>query len=155
MPMLMYCIFYGIRYTGKEGMKTVLFICTHNSARSQMAEGWLRHLGGKAYSVHSAGTEKTSVRPEAIAVMKEAGVDITWQTSKDLPRYLDKPIDEVITVCDAARDNGPVFPNAKNKRHWSFPDPTQVTGTQEEILDQYRKIRDGIKERIEKELLNT
>ena len=136
-------------------MKEVLFLCTHNSARSQMAEGWLRNLAGDSFTVYSAGTEKTFVRPQAIQVMNEVGVDISEQTSKTLNQYLGKELDEVITVCDNANESCPIFPHAKNRRHWSFPDPSKATGTQEQVLFVYRQVRDAIKDKIETELLTT
>lgn len=131
----------------------VLFICTHNSARSQMAEGWLRHLGGDRFDAYSAGTESTAVRPQAIQVMAEVGVDIAGQQSKTLERYLDQPWDVVITVCDQARESCPFFPNGKNQLHWSFPDPSQATGSEDEVLRVYREVRDAIKQRIAAGLL--
>ena len=102
----------------------VLFLCTHNSARSQVAEGLLRHLGGDQFEVYSAGTEATQVRPLAIRAMAELGIDISGQQSKTLDRYLGEPFDEVITVCDAAAEACPIFPGARRRRHWSFPDPS-------------------------------
>src|SRR5438270_7156971 len=131
----------------------VLFICTHNSARSQMAEGLLRHLGGERFEVFSAGTEATLVRPLAIKAMAELGIDILGQQSKTLARYLGKPFDEVITVCDTAAEACPIFPGAAQRRHWSFPDPSQATGSEEEQLAVYRRVRDAIRARIEAELL--
>jgi arsenate reductase (thioredoxin) len=132
----------------------VLFLCTHNSARSQMAEGLLRHLGGDQFEVYSAGTEATQVRPLAIRAMAELGIDISGQQSKTLDRYLGEPFDEVITVCDAAAEACPIFPGARRRRHWSFPDPSQASGSEEEQLAVYRSIRDAIRERIESELLS-
>lgn len=132
----------------------VLFLCTHNSARSQMAEGLLRYLGGEQFEVYSAGTEATQVRPLAIRAMAELGIDISGQHSKRLSRYLGKPFDEVITVCDAAAEACPVFPGARQQRHWSFPDPSQARGSEEEQLIVYRSVRDAIRERIEAELLS-
>ena len=131
----------------------ILFLCTHNSARSQMAEGWLRSLGGDRFEAYSAGTEATQVRPLAIKVMAEQGIDISQQLSKTLAQYLHEPFDEVITVCDAAAEACPIFPGAKHRRHWSFPDPSQATGSQEEQLAVYRQVRDAIRTRIEAELL--
>jgi arsenate reductase (thioredoxin) len=131
----------------------VLFLCTHNSARSQMAEGLLRHLARHRFEVHSAGTEATSVKPEAIAAMDEIGADLSGQESKTLERYLGEPFEYVITVCDAANEACPVFPGAKNRLHWSFEDPSQATGTEEERLRLFRRVRDEIRERIEGELL--
>ncbi|MDP9374298.1 MAG: arsenate reductase ArsC [Chloroflexota bacterium] len=133
--------------------RRVLFLCTHNSARSQMAEGLLRHFGGDRFEAFSAGTEATRVRPLAIRVMAELGVDITAQESKTLERYLREPFDEVITVCDAANGSCPVFPGAAKRRHWSFDDPSKAAGTEEEQLAVYRRVRDQIRGRIERELL--
>jgi arsenate reductase len=131
----------------------VLFICTHNSARSQMAEGLLRRLGGERFEVFSAGTEATHVRPLAIRAMAEIGIDISGQQSKTLDRYLGEPFDDVITVCDAANETCPIFPGAKQRRHWSFEDPSKATGSEDEQLAVYRRVRDEIRVRIEKELL--
>ena len=106
----------------------VLILCTHNSARSQMAEGFLRHLAGDRFEVASAGTEKTGVRPEAIAAMQKWGIDIRRHESKSLERFLDEPWDYVVTVCDAANESCPVFLGARHRLHWSFPDPSAVVG---------------------------
>jgi arsenate reductase len=133
--------------------RRVLFICTHNSARSQMAEGLLRRLGGERFEVFSAGTEATHVRPLAIQVMAEIGIDISKQESKTLERYLQQPFDEVITVCDTAAETCPIFPGAAHRRHWSFPDPSKATGSEAEQLAIYRNVRDAIRVRIEQELL--
>jgi arsenate reductase len=126
----------------------VLFICTHNSARSQMAEGFLRHIAGDRYDVYSAGTEATHVRPEAIAVMGEIGIDISGQESKTLQRYLAEPWDYVITVCDDANESCPVFPGTADRSHWSFPDPSKATGNDEQRLQVYRDVRDEVLLRI-------
>ncbi|GHO95096.1 ArsC family transcriptional regulator [Reticulibacter mediterranei] len=134
--------------------RRVLFLCTHNSARSQMAEGSLRYLGGEQFETHSAGTEATHVRPLAIEVMSELGIDIAGQTSKTLDRYLSEPFDEVITVCDAAAETCPFFPEARHRRHWSFSDPSQAKGSEEEQRAVYRQVRDAIRTRIETELLS-
>ena len=131
----------------------VLFLCTRNSARSQMAEGLLRHLAGDRFEVYSAGTEATFVRPEAIAAMAELGVDISGQESETLDRYLDEPFDHVVTVCDDANEACPFFPGAKNRLHWSFRDPSRATGSDEERLGVFREVRDEILDRIEKELV--
>ena len=122
----------------------VLFLCTHNSARSQMAEGLLRHLAGDRFEASSAGTEATRVRPEAVAVMNELGIDISGQESKTLDRYLGEPFDYVVTVCDAANEACPVFPGAKNRLHWSLPDPSAAGGADEERLETFRSVRDQI-----------
>src|SRR5947209_467972 len=131
----------------------VLFICTHNSARSQMAEALLRRLGGDRFEAYSAGTEATRVRPLAIKAMQELGIDITGQQSKTLERYLDQPFDKVITVCDQANEVCPVFFGARERLHWSFPDPSKATGSEDDQLAVYREVRDAIRERIERELL--
>jgi len=132
----------------------ILFLCTHNSARSQMAEGLLRHLGGERFAAFSAGTEATHVRPLAIAAMAELEIDLAGQESKTLDRYLGESFDAVITVCDQAAEACPVFPGAKRRLHWSFPDPSKATGTPEEQLAVYRQVRDDIQAHIERELLS-
>ena len=134
-------------------MQRVLFLCTHNSARSQMAEGWLRHLGGERFEVHSAGTEETHVRPLAVQAMAEVGVDISGHRSKTLERYVTEPWDDVITVCDDANEACPFFPGGKRRLHWSFPDPSRAAGSGDEQLAVYRRVRDAIRERIARELL--
>src|SRR5919201_2186308 len=131
----------------------VLFICTHNSARSQMAEGLLRHLAGDRFEAFSAGTEATLVRPLAIKAMAELGIDISGQESKTLERYLQEPFDAVITVCDQANEACPTFYGARERLHWSFPDPSKATGTEDEQLAVYLAVRDAIRARIERELI--
>ena len=133
--------------------KRVLFLCTHNSARSQMAEGLLRNLAADRFEVFSAGTEATRVRPEAISVMAEIGVNISSQASETLERYLGATLDLVITVCDDANEACPVFPGATERLHWSFPDPSKATGGYEERLHTFRNVRDEIQARIESELV--
>jgi arsenate reductase len=135
------------------GRSRVLFLCTHNSARSQMAEGLLRTMGGDRFEAHSAGTEATAVRPLAIAAMHELGIDISTQTSKALEGYVDQRFDHVITVCDDANESCPVFPNAAHRLHWALPDPSKATGTEEQRLAVYREVRDALRARIEAELL--
>jgi arsenate reductase (thioredoxin) len=132
----------------------VLFLCTHNSARSQMAEGLVRSLAGNRFEAFSAGTEATLVRPLAIKVMAELGIDISGQQSKTLDRYLNEPFDVVITVCDEANEVCPVFLGAKKRWHWSLTDPSKATGTEDEQLAVYRRVRDKLQARIEHELLN-
>jgi arsenate reductase len=129
-------------------------LCTHNSARSQMAEGMLRNLAEGRFEVHSAGTEATRLRPQAMKVMDEIGIDISGQESKTLDRYLGDPFDYVITVCDEANEACPFFPGAKNRLHWSFEDPSQATGSEDERLAVFRRVRDEIRERIEREIVN-
>ena len=130
-----------------------LFLCTHNSARSQMAEGLLRHLAGDRFEAYSAGTEATGIRPLAVRAMAEIGIDLSGQESKTLDRYLNESFDYVVTVCDEANEACPVFPGAKRRLHWSFEDPSQATGDEEERLNAFRSARDGLRERIERELL--
>jgi arsenate reductase len=131
----------------------VLFLCTHNSARSQMAEGMLRHLGGERFEVHSAGTEATHVRPLAIRAMDEIGIDISGQESKTLERYLEESFDYVITVCDDANEACPFFPGAANRLHWFFEDPSRARGSEEEQSAVFRSVRDRIKDRVQAELV--
>jgi arsenate reductase len=131
----------------------VLFLCTHNSARSQMAEALLREAAGDRFEAYSAGTEATAVRPLAIRAMNELGIDISKQTSKTLDPYVDQRFDHVITVCDDANESCPIFPNAAHRVHWSLPDPSKATGTEEQQLAVYRKVRDDLRGRIEAELL--
>ena len=131
----------------------VLFLCTHNSARSQIAEGLLRHLAGDRFEAHSAGTEATHVRPLAIRAMNEIGVNISEQESKTLERYLGEPFDYVITVCDDAKEACPFFPGAKNRLHWSLPDPSAAEGSEEERLAVFRSVRDQLRDRVQTELV--
>lgn len=129
-------------------MVRVLFLCTHNSARSQMAEGLLRSLGGAQFESFSAGTEATHVRPLAIKAMAELGVDISRQRSKVLTEYLQQPFDYVVTVCDQANESCPVFPGAAQRLHWSFPDPSRAMGDEAAQLVTYREVRDAIAGRL-------
>lgn len=126
----------------------VLFVCTHNSARSQMAEAFLRFHGGDRFEAFSAGTEATAVRPEAITVMNELGIDISGQRSKTFERFLGEPFEWVITVCDTARQACPVFPGAEHGAHWGFDDPAEAEGTDEERLAVFRRVRDEINARV-------
>jgi arsenate reductase len=136
-----------------EDRRRVLFLCTHNSARSQMAEGLLRHLAGDRFEAYSAGTEATQVRPLAIRAMAELGIDISQQRSKTLERYLSEPFDLVVTVCDRANESCPILPGTKQRLHWSFPDPSGASGTEDEQLAVYRQVRDAIHARITRDLL--
>jgi arsenate reductase (thioredoxin) len=136
------------------GKARVLFLCTHNSARSQMAEGLLRHLAGDRFEAMSAGTEVTPVRPLAIRAMEEIGIDISKQESKSLERYLQEPFDYVITVCDDANETCPFFPGASTRLHWSFEDPSKAEGSEEERLETFRRVRDKINDRVQAELVN-
>ena len=133
-------------------MTRVLFLCTHNSARSQMAEGMLRAWGGDRYEVASAGTEATVVRPLAIQAMAEIGIDIAGHSSKASSAFAGEWFDYAITVCaDGAAC--PYFPTARHQVHWSFDDPSAATGTDEDRLAVFRRVRDEIAGRIRAELL--
>lgn len=126
----------------------VLFLCTGNSCRSQMAEGFLRTLGGKRCEAFSAGVASTAINPLAIKVMDEVGIDITGQVSQSADEFLDEEADYVITVCDNARTTCPVYPGEYKKIHWLLSDPADATGTQEERLDVFRKTRDKIRKNV-------
>jgi arsenate reductase (thioredoxin) len=128
--------------------KRILVLCTGNSARSQMGEGLFRAEGGAGVDVFSAGTVPSFVRPEAIAVLKEIGIDISGQRSKPVAEFAGQSFDFVITVCDNARDNCPVFPGAAQRLHWSLEDPAAVKGSEADRLDAFRRIRDQIHERV-------
>jgi arsenate reductase len=128
--------------------KKVLILCTGNSARSQMAEGLFRQEAGGRYEVFSAGTRPTEVRPEAIAVMREIGIDISGHRSKSLDEFTGKTLDLVITVCDNANEICPVFPGAVKRLHWPFDDPAAVAGSEEQRKAAFRTIRDQIHARI-------
>src|SRR5829696_96265 len=130
----------------------VLFLCTHNFARSQMREGMLRHLAGDRFEAMSAGTEATHVRPLAVRVMDEVGIDVSGQGSKTLERYLGQPLDYVITVCDEANEACPFFPGTRQRLHWSLPDPAAAEGTEEERLEVFRLVRDLLRGHIKEEL---
>ncbi len=126
----------------------VLILCTANSARSQMAEGLLRHLGGAQYDVSSAGAKPSVVNPLAIAAMDERGIDIRQQWSKNLDIYLDQPFDYVITVCDNAAEACPLFPGPAQRIHWGFPDPAAATGDDAARLASFRQVRDAIERQL-------
>lgn len=126
----------------------VLFLCTGNSVRSQMAEGLLRSLGGADFDVFSGGTDPKGLSPLAVEVMRETGIDISGQESKALDRYLDQSFDYIITVCDRARDNCPTFPGDNERIHWGFDDPAAATGTREQQLAVFRRVRNELSERL-------
>ncbi|HRK55353.1 MAG TPA: arsenate reductase ArsC [Cyclobacteriaceae bacterium] len=126
-------------------MLTVLVLCTGNSCRSQMAEGYLRHLSKGKITVYSAGIEVHGVNPMAIEVMKEDGIDISRHTSNHIDEYKSIPFDLILTVCDHAKENCPYFPSKATRLHKNFPDPAKVTGTGPEIMDAFRATRDQIK----------
>jgi arsenate reductase (thioredoxin) len=131
-----------------ENKLRVLILCTGNSARSQMAEGLLRRLGGIGYEVFSAGTKPVGVSPLAIEAMREKGIDISKQRSKSVAEFAGQKFATVITVCDNAAEECPVFPGAPLRVHWSLPDPAAASGTQEEKLGAFRKVRDELERRI-------
>jgi arsenate reductase len=130
-------------------MKTrVLILCTGNSARSQMAEGLLRHMAGDRLEVHSAGTRPGNVRPEAILALAELGIDIRGHWSKHVDTFAGQPFDYVITVCDHAKESCPVFGVRTQRIHWSFEDPAAATGDEAHRLAEFRRIRDQIAQRL-------
>ena len=129
-------------------MKRVLILCTGNSARSQMAEGLLRHFSKGTIEVHSAGTHPSTVNPLAIQVMAEIGIDISHHRSKSVTECVGQPFDDVITVCDSAKESCPVFPGKPSRIHWSFPDPAAVQGSEEERLRAFRQVRIGLMNRL-------
>ena len=129
--------------------KKVLFICTHNSARSQMAEGLLNAFYGDRYEAYSAGTDPSQVNPYAIKAMAEIGIDISFHRSKSLEEFRGKKIDYVVTVCDQAKGACPFFPGAREYLHKSFDDPSKFQGTNDEILARVREVRDEIRAWIE------
>jgi arsenate reductase (thioredoxin) len=131
-----------------DDRRRVIFVCTHNSARSQMAEGMLRAWGGARYEAFSAGTEATRVRPEAIAVMREAGIDITGHTSKTLEPFIGEPFDWLITVCDQANEACPTLPGVQRRAHWSVEDPSAITADEETRLAAFRTARDDLAARV-------
>ena len=124
----------------------VLILCTGNSARSQMAEGLLRHDAGDRFAVESAGTKPGQVRPEAIAVMKELGIDISGHRSKSVEEFAGRKFDYVLTVCDNAKESCPVFPGHANRLHRNFEDPAAAQGSETERLAVFRRVRDEIRE---------
>ena len=126
----------------------VIFVCTHNSARSQMAEGMLRTWGGDRFEAYSAGTEATRVRPEAIRVMDEIGIDISGQESKTLEPFLGEAFSWLITVCDQAKEACPTIPGVAQQAHWSIDDPSTVEGDEEARLQAFRVARDALRDRI-------
>ena len=127
-------------------MKNVLVLCTGNSCRSQIAEGFLRYYAGNKAIIYSAGIETHGVNPKAIAIMKEVEIDISKHTSNNIDEYKNIDFDFVITVCDNAKENCPYFPSNAKKLHYNFPDPAKATGTEDEILEQFRIVRQQIKE---------
>jgi arsenate reductase (thioredoxin) len=125
--------------------KSVLILCTGNSARSQMAEGLLRHDAGDRFEVESAGTNPGQVLPEAIAVMQEVGIDISGHRSKSVDEFAGRSFDYVLTVCDDAKEHCPIYPGHANRRHRSFADPASMAGAEEERMAVFRRVRDEIR----------
>jgi arsenate reductase len=132
-----------------EEQKRVLILCTGNSARSQMAEGLLRHLAGARFEVASAGVSPSHVRPEAIKVMQEIGIDISGHHSKSVDEFVGQEFDYVITVCDNANEQCPIFPGKTQRLHWSFDDPAAAQGEEETRLRVFRRVRDEIRQRLQ------
>jgi arsenate reductase len=126
-------------------MQNILILCTGNSCRSQMAEGYLQDFAGDKAKIYSAGIETHGVNPRAVQVMQEDGIDISRHTSNNVEEYQNIPFDFVITVCDHANEVCPVFPSSAKKVHHNFSDPGKATGTEEEILSEFRNVRDQIK----------
>lgn len=126
-------------------MKRILILCTGNSCRSQIAEGYIADFAGDKAEVYSAGIETHGVNQKAIAVMKEDGIDISGHTSNNMNEYRDIDFDYVITVCDNAKERCPFFPSKAKKFHQNFPDPAKATGSDEDIINEFRKVRDMIK----------
>jgi arsenate reductase (thioredoxin) len=129
--------------------KKILVLCTGNSCRSQIAEGYLKHFVGEKARIFSAGTETHGVNPKAIETMKDDGIDISNQTSNNIDEYRDIDFDFVITVCDNAKERCPFFATKAEKFHYNFPDPAKATGTDEEITAEFRKVRKQIKDYFE------
>jgi arsenate reductase len=127
----------------------VLFVCTGNSARSVMAEGLLRHHGGPAFEVNSAGTEPKGINPLTLQVLADAGIDASWVRSKSVTEFLGQPFDYVITVCDQARQTCPVFPGVHESLHWDYEDPAAAEGTDEERQAVFRTVFIQLSERID------
>ena len=125
-------------------MTGLLFLCVANAARSQMAEGFLRHRAGNRMEVASAGTNPVGLNPSAVAVMREVGIDIRSHDSKHVDSLAEEPFTDVITVCDSARESCPAFPSETNKLHWSLEDPARAEGSEEERLAVFRRVRDQI-----------
>ena len=131
-------------------MKNILVLCTGNSCRSQIAEGYLRHYAKQKANVYSAGIETHGVNPKAIETMKEDGIDILNHTSNNIDEYKEINFDFVITVCDNAREKCPYFPSKAKKFHQNFPDPAKATGTKEQIDNSFREVREMIKKYCKK-----
>lgn len=127
-------------------MKNILVLCTGNSCRSQIAEGYLRHYAGEKANVYSAGVETHGVNPRAISIMNEVGIDISNHTSNHIDEYANIDFDLIITVCDNAKERCPYFPSKAERCHHNFPDPAKAVGEEEEIMNEFRKVRNLIKD---------
>lgn len=126
-------------------MKNVLVLCTGNSCRSQIAHGYLQHFAGDEVTIYSAGVETHGLNPKAVEVMKEDGIDISHHTSNNVDEYITIPFDWVITVCDNANERCPYFPGKTQRIHHNFADPAKATGTADEVMNEFRRVRDEIK----------
>jgi len=133
--------------------KLIYFLCTGNSCRSQIAEGWARHLGSDSVEAHSAGVETHGLNPRSVATMQEAGVDISYHQSKPIDKELLNKADYVITLCGDAHDKCPMTPPHVKRLHWGFEDPARTTGTEEEIQARFAEVRDAIRDKIREFLI--
>ena len=134
----------------RKAAKKILFICTHNSARSHMAEGFVNALYSDRYLAFSAGTEPSTVSPYAVRVMQEIGIDISDHRSKSVDQFIDQDLDYVVTVCDHAKEACPFFPGGRKALHKGFQDPASLVGTEEEKLSLFRRVRDEMRDWVEK-----
>jgi arsenate reductase len=135
--------------------KKVLFICTHNSARSQMAEAFLNSIYGDRYEASSAGTEPAEINPRVVAAMKEIGLDLSPNRSKSVDEFLGQELDLIVTLCDQAQETCPFFPGGKKYSHQGFQDPGSCEGSEEEIMDCVRRIRDDIRDWVRRQFKPT
>lgn len=143
--MFVHQVLAAVKFSLEKNMKNILVLCTGNSCRSQLAEGYLRHFAGDKANIYSAGIETHGVNPKAVQVMTEDNIDISGHTSNHVEEYLSIPFDFVITVCDNANEACPFFPGKLQRFHYNFPDPAKATGSAEEIMNEFRRVRDLIK----------
>ena len=134
--------------TDAPGRERVIFLCTHNSARSQMAEGMLRAWAPARFEAFSAGTVRTALRPEAVQAMREIGIDISSQQSKSIDELGRRSFDRLVTVCDEARESCPTLPGVRQQEHWQIDDPSAVGGSSEKLMAAFRRARDDLAERV-------
>lgn len=139
----------------EQTRKSVLFLGIHNAARSQMAEGLLKHFRGDKYEAFSAGVEPTDIDPKAAEVMREIGIDIVHCQSKPVSYFNAKQFDVVISICSSTSEARPEYPNGTTQLSWDFPNPSHKTGTEQQVLDEYRKLRDELTLKIKEDLLST